>query len=275
MYTTFLRAQDDDNYTYSAPEYAALSDAELTLVRETNIVVSDAEREADAIAREFQHSGSRVSTGRVTDDGYVSTEDAADAWLREQDRAAYAALDDSTAEVATDTSVWVDGELMNVVDLTLAYEKMMWRAQRDLNWWVQNDGTICIGSVRITYTSEGIPTAKCVKCNQSLMYSGNSEYDQQTFVLGCITHGHNHQAKGAWVEVERVERTLSADGVLTERPYKMRMFFERSRTPISAPIAERIHNAERDNYQRMLRKQAERQKELNDWLDELASGPQH
>lgn len=262
-YTTFLRAQDDDNYTYSAPEYAALSDAELTLVRETNLVISDEEREADTIAREFVHSGSRVSTGRVTDDGYVSTEDAADAWLREQDRAAYLALDDSTAETyeqheASTTSVWVDGELMNVVDLTLAYEKMMWRAQRDLNWWVQNDGTICIGSVRITYTSEGIPTAKCVKCNQSLTYSGNSEYDQQTFVLGCITHGHNHQAKGAWVEVERVERTIITEGrnrgLIAERPYKMRLFFERSRTPIFAPIAERIRNAERDNYQRALDK---------------------
>lgn len=274
-FTTYLRAQDDDNYTYSRPEYAALSDSALTLIRETNLVISEEEREADAIAREFVHGGSSGSSQRVTDDGYVSTEDAADAWLRENDRAAYVALDDSTATVSDDlgqwahtpNAVWVDGVQMNVVDLTQSFEKMFALQNMTLNVWNDAAGNICIGSVRIAYLPTGNPVATCVKCKQTLIYRGESEYDQQTFVLGCITHGHNHSSKGAWVEVERVERTVITDrdaydpetrtslfGKIVERPYKMRVFFERSHTPIYGPVAERIHNAERDAYDRALQK---------------------
>lgn len=271
-YTTFLRPQDDDNYKYATPEYAALSDSDLTIIRETTIVVDEDEELANAIAREFVHNGSSGSTQRVVDDGYVSLEDAADRWLREQDRAAYASLDDSTTSVLDETTsetVWIDGVQMNVVDLSQSFEKMFALQNMTLNVWTDKDGNICVGSVRIAYLPTGQPVATCVKCHQTLIYRGETEYDQQTFVLGCITHGHNHSSKGAWVEVRRVERTVVTDrdaydpetrqslfGKIVERPYKMRVFFERSHTPIYGPVAERIHNAERDAYDRALAKQA-------------------
>lgn len=95
-------------------------------------------------------------------------------------------------------TVSVEGTFMQVVDLAATYAA----GDRAINVYTDKDGYQRIGSVRLRYLASGTPVAECVKCKASLIYKGaaegtSSRKDQEAFILGVITHGHNHSAK--WV----------------------------------------------------------------------------
>ena len=168
---------------------------------------------------------------RDTEDAYVSIADVVSREEAEQQRAGYAYLTDDTEA----SSVWVEGELMQVVSLDATYAK----GDAAINAWVDAAGVQHTGSVSVNYLPDGTPVARCAKCNQSLRFTlteGQSErYAMEQFTLACISHGHNHQSTGYWVDATK---DRDANGALYEVTPRYKVV--RSQTRIGDPVAEAI-----------------------------------
>lgn len=82
-------------------------------------------------------------------------------------------------------------------DVTRRYQAKLLNVYR-------SNGTLCVGSVRITPGENGNVSATCVKCKATLSVTEDQYYGlgydaelMQDFTAAVIRHGHNHSAK--WV----------------------------------------------------------------------------